>query len=212
LLSNAHLYRYIASYVVYVLYPNLYQCGPFMPFDAFTRGPIMSRGTSVEPIASQRVSAQPITSQRSSITPKPRSPSQPAAAKLSARADVAVETTPQPPTVQWRALVVAVAQIIAWCAASEAIMHFGYYPSAVFHGRHFFAKPAAAQAFKDSLQSFKVYAQTLVYITVTWATSHVVFAVPWWGLTKLNPVVTHPLQTPGFNPWSLQIDKLLTSE
>ena len=57
-------------------------------------------------------------------------------------------------------------------------MHYGYYPAAAFFGGHFFSKHVAA-AFTHSLLPHQWLLQTLAYATVTWATSHVVFAVPW---------------------------------
>ena len=35
------------------------------------------------------------------------------------------------PKIAWRQLAAAVAQVAAWCAAAELVMHFGYYPAAV---------------------------------------------------------------------------------
>lgn len=93
---------------------------------------------------------------------------------------------------------VALCVITHRCAACESLMHFGYYPSAVFHGRHFFADAAAAQEFKDSLHTFQVYAQTLAYITVTWATSHVVFTTPWALATFVDGFRNVPHDTPLF--------------
>lgn len=78
----------------------------------------------------------------------------------------------------------AMAQVALWCVVAETFMQVGYRPSLVLAG-----------APTDFLN---VLAHVFVFLTMTWATSHVVFGAPWAVACFVDGVASTPHDTPVF--------------
>lgn len=105
-------------FIAYVLYPNLYQCGPFMPFDAFSRGPIMvSRRAAGAPAANNefRTEQQPLL-HSSRLANKDIAAHETTGTRLSPviHAVQSILSRVIGSRSRWRALILALAQVLAW--------------------------------------------------------------------------------------------------
>ena len=81
----------------------------------------------------------------------------------------------------------AMAQVVLWCVIAETFMRVGYRPSLVL-----------ADADASGADFPNVSAHVLVFLTITWATSHVVFGAPWAVACFVDGVASTPHDTPVF--------------
>ena len=81
----------------------------------------------------------------------------------------------------------AMAQVVLWCVIAETFMRIGYRPSLVL-----------ADADASGADFPNVSAHVLVFLTITWATSHVVFGAPWAVACFVDGVASTPHDTPVF--------------
>ena len=79
------------------------------------------------------------------------------------------------------------AQVALWCVVAETFMQVGYRPSLVL-----------ADATASGADFLNVSAHVLVFLTMTWATSHVVFGAPWAVACFVDGVTSTPNDTPVF--------------
>ena len=79
------------------------------------------------------------------------------------------------------------AQVTSWCVVAETFMQVGYRPSLVL-----------ADATASGADILNVSAHVLVFLTMTWATSHVVFGAPWAVACFVDGVASTPHDTPVF--------------
>ena len=95
---------------------------------------------------------------------------------------------------------IRIVAIVAWCATCALLTRIGYVPAATFHGARFFADDEAAAAFEERLLPFGLtrVAHALAFLTVAWATSHVVFGVPWAVSTYVDGIFDTPCDVPAF--------------
>ena len=98
------------------------------------------------------------------------------------------------------AFAIRIVAIFAWCATCEILVRIGYAPSATFRGARFFADADAAARFEEGLLPFGLarVAHALAFLTVSWATSHVVFGVPWAVSTYVDDIRETPCDVPAF--------------
>ena len=81
----------------------------------------------------------------------------------------------------------AIGQVVAWSILAEVVMQVGYRPSLVF---------AAEDA--SGADNSNAVAHVLVFLTVTWATSHAVFGAPWAIACFVDGIAHTPHDTPLF--------------
>lgn len=98
------------------------------------------------------------------------------------------------------AFAIRIVAIVSWCATCALLVRIGYAPSATFHGARFFADADAAARFEEGLLPFGLarVAHALAFLTVSWATSHVVFGVPWAVSTYVDDIRETPCDVPAF--------------
>ena len=98
------------------------------------------------------------------------------------------------------AFAIRIVAIFAWCATCALLVRIGYAPSATFRGARVFADADAAARFEAGLLPFGLtrVAHALAFLTVSWATSHVVFGVPWAVSTYVDDIRETPCDVPAF--------------
>jgi hypothetical protein len=79
----------------------------------------------------------------------------------------------------------AIVQVVGWSVLAELAMQIGYRPSLVF-------------AAEGSSEGSNAVAHVLVFLTVTWATSHAVFGAPWAIACFVDGIAHTPHDTPLF--------------
>ena len=100
------------------------------------------------------------------------------------------------------AFAIRIVAIFAWCATCALLVRIGYAPSATFRGAQVFADADAAARFEEGLLPFGLtrVAHALAFLTVSWATSHVVFGVPWAVSTYVDDIRETPCDVPRSGP------------
>jgi hypothetical protein len=174
-------------FLAYVLYAPLYLCGPVMTFKAFKASPAAQGGAAAaasrKPAAAVAAAAVVISSAvelrvqppaEETLPPPPLPPPLhpfPSARQAAARAP---QAAPAGHAAGWRAAAVAAGGAVACAVALEVALHGVYAPSAVFYPSFSHGSRALAAALRP--WDWAVYA--FAFLTATWLTSAIVFAVP----------------------------------
>jgi hypothetical protein len=176
-------------FLAYVLYAPLYLCGPVMTFKAFKASPAAQGGAAAaaaaaaaasaarKPAAAVTTSATEMRAQPPAEEAPPAAPSTPPLHPFPSARPPAARASAVPAasdSVGWRAAAVTVGGAVAAAVALEVCLHGVYAPSAVFYPSF----SHGSRALGDALKPWDWAVNAFAFLTATWLTSAIVFAVP----------------------------------